>query len=431
MKLETMESKPKWKFTQVFGDKFSADKVANEDIISALNFDRSGNYLAVGDKAGRLILFERNLHTKSKTPFNEFVYQTEIQSHHKEFDFLQSVDIEEKINCIEWINQPDENPMILSANDKTVKLWKLSQKVIKRSEKFPSRAGMTLGNLKMPKLKTIEQTTCPSLKRTFPNLHGYHIHTVSLCANHTNFISADDLSVFLWDLEHMKSTHAFINIKPPSLNELTEVVTTACFSPAIDYNFAVGTSKGNLKLFDTRESARFANNGVIFEDEALKKNKNVFTDIVSSISDVKFINDGSQLVSRDYLNTKLWDPRRPKEPLRVIKFFEPLNSKLYEVYEKDHIFDKFNLGISRNGKQFVTGLYNNYFHICDLDGSKNTQFELNFNKKTISKAIPANYFETLPTTFDFNKKVFKTAWNPEHDCIVLASLNCLFIYNSI
>lgn len=51
-----MENK-KWKFTQVFGDKFSADKVANEDIISALSFDISGNYLTVGDKAGRLIFF--------------------------------------------------------------------------------------------------------------------------------------------------------------------------------------------------------------------------------------------------------------------------------------------------------------------------------------------------------------------------------------
>ena len=98
-----MENK-KWKFTQVFGDKYSADKVANEDIISALKFDNSGNHLAVGDRAGRLIFFHRSLHTKSKTPFNEFMYLTELQSHYKEFDFLQSTDVEEKISCIEWIN---------------------------------------------------------------------------------------------------------------------------------------------------------------------------------------------------------------------------------------------------------------------------------------------------------------------------------------
>ena len=130
-----MENKQKWKFTQVFGDKFSADKVANEDIISVISFDSQGNYLAVGDRAGRLILFQRNLHTRSKTPFNEFVYLTEIQSHFKEFDCLQSVDIDEKINCIEWISQPDEALMLLTSNDKTIKFWKIQNKLVKKAEK--------------------------------------------------------------------------------------------------------------------------------------------------------------------------------------------------------------------------------------------------------------------------------------------------------
>lgn len=30
------------------------------DIISAVEFDSSGNYLATGDKGGRVVLFERN-----------------------------------------------------------------------------------------------------------------------------------------------------------------------------------------------------------------------------------------------------------------------------------------------------------------------------------------------------------------------------------
>ena len=426
-----MENKSKWKFTQVFGDKFSADKVANEDIISALNFDKSGNFLAVGDRAGRLILFQRNLHTKSKTPFNEFIYLTEIQSHYKEFDFLQSTDIEERINCIEWLNMPGENMMMLSANDKTIKLWKVSNKAVKKSEKFPTRSGMSQLNLKLPKLKTIDQAYCPSLKRVFPNLHSYHIHSVSLCNNNSGFLSSDDLSVLAWDMEELKMTYAMINIKPPSMNELTEVITSAIFSNVHDSMFAVGTSKGILKLFDTRESARFGNNGVIFEDEAAKKNKNLFTDIVSSISDVKFTVDGNLLIARDYLSVKLWDARKTREPVRTIKLFEPLNSKLYEVYERDHIFDKFNIGLSGDGKSVVSGFYNNYFHVCDIEGTRNTQFELNFNKKTISKVIPPNYFETLSTSFDFNKKVYKSAWNPAHDCLVLASLNCLFIYNAL
>lgn len=426
-----MESGKKWKFTQVFGDKFSADKVANEDIISALAFDKSGNYLSVGDRAGRLILFQRNLHTKSKLPFNEFVYLTEIQSHYKEFDFLQSTDIEEKINCIEWINQPNENMLILSANDKTIKLWKIANKAVKKTEKFQSRAGLTLQSLKMPKMKVVEQSHYPSLKRAFPSLHGYHIHSLSQNLNGTSFLSSDDLSVLLWDLEEMKVAHGLINIKPASINELTEVITSAVFNQVNESLFAVGTSKGILKLFDTRESARFGTNGVFYCDENLKKNKNLFTDIVSSIADLKFSADGGQIITRDYLTTKVWDQRKTKEPVKTVKLFEPFNSKLYDVYEQDIIFDKFNLGLSPDGRSFVTGFYNNYFHVCDLEGTRNTQFELNFNKKTISKNIPPNYFETLSNSFDLTKKVSKAVWNPVHECVVLASLNCLFIYNSI
>ena len=43
---------------QVFGDKASSDNVSDEDIISAIAFDKTGKYLSLGDRAGRLIVFE-------------------------------------------------------------------------------------------------------------------------------------------------------------------------------------------------------------------------------------------------------------------------------------------------------------------------------------------------------------------------------------
>jgi len=48
-----------WKFLQVFGDKASIEKVSEEDIISAIAFDKSGRYVSLGDRAGRLIIFEQ------------------------------------------------------------------------------------------------------------------------------------------------------------------------------------------------------------------------------------------------------------------------------------------------------------------------------------------------------------------------------------
>lgn len=63
-------------------------------------FDHTGNYLALGDKAGRLIIFQQNIIKKTKRKFSEFNYITEIQSHYRDFDILKSVDVEEKINTL-------------------------------------------------------------------------------------------------------------------------------------------------------------------------------------------------------------------------------------------------------------------------------------------------------------------------------------------
>jgi len=43
------------------------------DIISAVEFDSTGNYLATGDKGGRVVLFERNDMVRSPTPLTPLV----------------------------------------------------------------------------------------------------------------------------------------------------------------------------------------------------------------------------------------------------------------------------------------------------------------------------------------------------------------------
>lgn len=77
-----------WKLNQVFGEEGAVDSVAEEDIISAMAFDCSGNYIALGDKAGRLIVFERSEGTQLNAVV-EYQYSNELQSHTKEFDYLK------------------------------------------------------------------------------------------------------------------------------------------------------------------------------------------------------------------------------------------------------------------------------------------------------------------------------------------------------
>lgn len=46
-----------YKFAQLFGYKGPNEKIMEEDIISSMKFDKSGRMLALGDKAGRVIIF--------------------------------------------------------------------------------------------------------------------------------------------------------------------------------------------------------------------------------------------------------------------------------------------------------------------------------------------------------------------------------------
>lgn len=62
-------------------------------------------------------------------PGFEYRYLTEFQSHEPEFDYLKSLEIEEKINQVRWVRAGSSGVKhLLSTNDKTVKLWRVYEK---------------------------------------------------------------------------------------------------------------------------------------------------------------------------------------------------------------------------------------------------------------------------------------------------------------
>ena len=49
---------PRWRFGQCFGEK-DDDEESEADVLTAVEFDSSGDFLATGDKGGRVVVFER------------------------------------------------------------------------------------------------------------------------------------------------------------------------------------------------------------------------------------------------------------------------------------------------------------------------------------------------------------------------------------
>ena len=102
------------------------------------------------------------------------------------------------------------------------------------------------------------------------------------------------------------------------MEELSEVITCAEFHPNNCSLFAFSTSKGVLKVSDLRQSAlcdtspfkcAFFADGflilLVFVEQEDPANKSFFSEIIASISDIKFSPDGRYLASRDYMTLKV------------------------------------------------------------------------------------------------------------------------------
>ncbi len=96
-------------------------------MLTAISFDKTGDYLAVGDRGGRVIIFQYNELKNSR--YFDYRYFTEIQSHEPEFDHLKSIELDEKINSIEFTNIKNGPLTLLTTNDRVIKLFRVDYKM--------------------------------------------------------------------------------------------------------------------------------------------------------------------------------------------------------------------------------------------------------------------------------------------------------------
>lgn len=356
-----------WKFSQCFGDKGDIENITEADIISTVEFDNDGTFLATGDKGGRVVLFERNSGKKNSC---EYKFFTEFQSHDAEFDYLKSLEVEEKINKIKWLRSFNNSLYLLSTNDKTIKLWKIMERQVKLvsennlngSDHLPS-PGFSVGDLKLPKMTFHDKLISAQPKKIYLNAHAYHINSISVNSDQETYLSLDDLRINLWNLDIADQLFNIVDIKPTNMEELTEVITSAEFHPSHCNLFMYSLSKGTIKLSDMRLNSLCDSHAKVFEEYLDPALHNFFTEITLSILDVKFSPDGRYIVLRDYMTVKIWDLAMELKPVKTINVHEHLRDRLCDTYENDAIFDKFEVQFSGDNKSVMTGSYNNNFMI--------------------------------------------------------------------
>ncbi|KAI7856055.1 WD40-repeat-containing domain protein [Circinella umbellata] len=444
------EAENKWKFAQCFGDKGESDDITEADIISAVEFDHTGDYLATGDKGGRVVLFERNESKKGC----EYKFHTEFQSHEPEFDYLKSLEIEEKINKIKWCRRTNAAHFLLSTNDKTIKLWKVFERNLKIVQEnnlsdsgqlamgiAPTKAAYRPSKpLTLPKLALHDTIVAAVPRRIYANAHAYHINSISVNSDSETYISADDLRINLWNLDISDQSFNIVDIKPANMEELTEVITAAEFHPLQCNLFMYSSSKGTIKLADMRESALCDQRAKVFEAPEDPSSRSFFSEIISSISDVKFSRDGRYILSRDYLTLKLWDVNMDNKPISTVSIHDNLRSKLCDLYENDCIFDKFECTFSGDGSNMMTGSYSNNLHIynretmsenvlqADKSLFKSRKLGSSKNKLGLNGNGGGRGRRDEMDVVDFNKKILHASWHPRENTIAVAATNNLFIF---
>lgn len=142
-----------YKCNQIFGYKGNNQKVHQEDIISTIKFDHDGKFLGLGDKAGRIIIFKA---PDSRKKDDRFSYFTEVpikliqfQAYTREFDPLNSSDIDEEVSSLCWLHPQGHYQKMLTMNSKTIKQWKIYEKAQKKMVKSSNK------QFTLPKFQTV------------------------------------------------------------------------------------------------------------------------------------------------------------------------------------------------------------------------------------------------------------------------------------
>lgn len=111
------------------------------------------------------------------------------------------------------------------------------------------------GGLRMPTLSGGEPTVTATPRRVYASAHAYHINSIAVNSDGQTFISADDLRIHLWHADNSALSFNIVDIKPSTLEELTEVITAAECHPTDCSTFVYSSSRGTIRMGDMRSAA--------------------------------------------------------------------------------------------------------------------------------------------------------------------------------
>jgi WD40 repeat protein len=283
------------------------------DPITAVSFFDS--MLCLGDSKGLLHLYDNDTYLAFKVDQSEAAKHSELQL---------------AISAVALMGVYPQHMTILASDAKSVKLCRVNNK----------------------------RQRCV---KEFSGFHSFGVHSLSVHRHWPVFLSADDLSIFMWNIEVSDSAHQLFRMSQLT-DDLEEVLTSASFSES-DPSLVVWTStKGLVSIGDIRLKSEL--NHPVAQFRHSNHNDSFLSEVIYSASSAKFIGPNA-LVSREFFNLKYWDLRAQGCPTNVVPVLKSGES-VGELYESSKLYDKFSVSTSMTGDAVATG---NYTGIVVLDSA--------------------------------------------------------------
>ena len=108
----------------------------------------------------------------------------------------------------------------LTFPDKTIKLWKISERNLridgplntKSSDGTQELTPNEIRHLKIPELHPTPLMVEASPRKIFVNAHTYHVNSISVNSDDETYLSADDLRINLWNLQRTDQSFSIFSL---------------------------------------------------------------------------------------------------------------------------------------------------------------------------------------------------------------------------
>lgn len=233
--------------------------------ITAIAASSRGTNLAWGDASGRVFFLERGSTTTKSTKlsvqrgqYSSFSPVHGATCYNPYVDPLSSNEVKPAVTALAFLPELSPSTLLITANEKTPILWRL---VKVPSLAPPIRSVDMIGSRQVGPLTIPEQPTSVLKEvRKFNVDHEYNIHSLCVIRDGTQFISADEVSVRLWNVEHEHRGLLLYSEQQQNNNsnsdtvggDASEVINIVHTAPHAPHTLLVGLSGGQVRMSDLR-----------------------------------------------------------------------------------------------------------------------------------------------------------------------------------